>query len=73
VRAARAHIARTIRAARLLVRDSRVPRPLRWLAAAALLPVPGPFDEMVLLVLAPWLLAFHREPMRQAWRAAARP
>jgi hypothetical protein len=62
---------RIIRATRLIVSDSRIPRPLRWLAGLALLPVPGPFDEAVLLLVAPLLLAFHREPMRDAWRAAA--
>jgi hypothetical protein len=66
----RAFAARAIRAARLVVADSRIPRPLRWLAAVALLPVPGPVDEAVLLVVAPLLLAFHREPMREAWRSA---
>jgi hypothetical protein len=63
---------RLLRATRILVRDGRIPRPLRWLAAFAILPIPGPVDEAALLVLAPLLLAFHREPMRDAWRAAAR-
>jgi hypothetical protein len=66
----RAFCGRAIRAARLLVADRRIPRPLRWLAAVALLPIPGPVDEAVLLLVAPLLLAFHREPMREAWRAA---
>ena len=63
---------RLLRATKILVRDQRIPRPLRWLAALALMPIPGPVDEVALLVLAPLLLAFHREPMREAWRAAAR-
>jgi hypothetical protein len=66
-------MARTIRATRLLVTDARVPRPLRWLAALALLPIPGPFDEAVLLLVAPPLFAFYREPMRDAWRRARLP
>jgi hypothetical protein len=65
-------VRRLLRATRLLVRDQRIPRPLRWLGAIALLPIPGPVDEAALLVLAPLLLAFHREPMRDAWRAAER-
>jgi hypothetical protein len=69
----RGFVARAIRATRLLVADRRIPRPLRWLAAIALLPIPGPFDEAVLLLVAPLMLAFHREPMREAWRAAAHP
>jgi hypothetical protein len=36
----------------------------------ALLPIPGPFDEAVLLVLAPVLFVFHRTPMKEAWRDA---
>jgi hypothetical protein len=63
-------IARTIRAVRLLVLDGRVPKPLRWLAAIALLPIPGPVDEAVLLLVAPPLFLFYRGPMRDAWRMA---
>jgi hypothetical protein len=73
VRRCRSFIAQAIRATRLLVRDARVPRPLRWLAAFALLPIPGPFDEAVLLLVAPPLFVFYREPMRDAWRRAALP
>jgi len=61
---------RVINATRLLVRDGRIPRPLRWLAGIALLPIPGPVDEAVLLVLAPVLFIFYRGPMREAWRRA---
>lgn len=70
MRAARSFLARVIRATRILVRDGRVPRPLRWLAAIALLPIPGPFDEAVLLLIAPPLFVFYREPLREAWRSA---
>jgi hypothetical protein len=64
--------ARTMRATRRIVSDERIPRPLRWLAGLALLPIPGPFDEAVLLILAPILAAFYRGPMREAWREAGR-
>jgi hypothetical protein len=64
---------RLLRATRLLLRDGRIPRPLRWLAAIALLPIPGPVDEAALLLLAPLLFAFHREPLREAWSRAAEP
>jgi hypothetical protein len=67
VRPARDFAARTIRAMRLLARDRRIPKPLRWLAGLALLPIPGPVDELVLLLVAPVLFAFYREPMREAW------
>jgi hypothetical protein len=65
-------IARTIRATGVLARDRRIPKPLRWLAGLALLPIPGPFDEAVLLLIAPVFFAFYRQPMREAWRDAER-
>jgi hypothetical protein len=40
---------RVFRAAKLVARDPRIPRPLKWLAALGLLPVP--FDEAVLRAL----------------------
>jgi hypothetical protein len=63
-------VRRAIRAAKLLARDSRIPRPLRWLAAVGLLPVPGPFDEAVLLLAAGLVFTFHRDAVRDAWREA---
>jgi hypothetical protein len=64
-------VLRVIRAMRLLARDKRVPRPLRWIAAIGLLPIPGPIDEAVLLLVAPIFAVFYRQPMRDAWRQAA--
>jgi len=52
------------------VRDDRIPRPLKWVAALGLLPVPGPFDEVVLLCVAAFLFAFRRDVLRDAWQAA---
>jgi hypothetical protein len=60
--------ARTVRTIVLVVRDRRIPRPFRWLAALGLLPIPGPFDEALLLLIAIPLFAFYREPMRDAWQ-----
>jgi hypothetical protein len=54
----------------LLARDARIPKPLRWLAGIGLLPIPGPLDEIVLLLVAPILVGFYREPMREAWERA---
>ncbi len=62
---------RVFRAVRFAATDARIPRPLRLLAALGLLPVPGPFDEIVLLVVAVPLALFYREPLADAWRRAA--
>jgi len=61
---------RVYRAVRLLARDGRIPRPLKWLAAVGLAPVPGPFDEVVLLLVAALLFAFRRDVLREAWQAS---
>lgn len=55
---------------RILARDGRIPRPLRWLVALALLPIPGPVDEALLVLVAAILLVFYRPRLREAWRAA---
>lgn len=56
---------------KLIARDARVPKPLRWVAAIGLLPIPGPFDEALLLIVVPVFAVFYRGPMRDAWRQAA--
>ena len=66
-----AFLKRTARAVRLVLRHDRIPRPLRWLAALGLLPIPGPFDEAVLLLVALILFVFYRKELRQAWRDAS--
>jgi hypothetical protein len=38
-----------------------------------LLPVPGPFDEVVLLVVGCVLWLFYRDELTEAWRLGARP
>jgi hypothetical protein len=63
-------VRRTIRAVKLLARDEKIPRPLKWLALVGLAPVPGPFDEAVLLLIGALLWTFYRDRMRRAWRAA---
>ena len=62
---------RTLWAVRLLARDNRIPKPLRWLAAIGLLPIPGPFDEAVLLAVAVPVALFYRDPLADAWKRAA--
>jgi hypothetical protein len=70
VRNALYFLKRTIRAVRLAATDKRIPRPLRWLAAFGLAPIPGPFDEALLLVVAIPLALFYREPLADAWTRA---
>jgi hypothetical protein len=62
---------RLFRAVRIAATDTRIPRPLRWLAAFGLLPIPGPVDEAILLIVAVPLALFYRGPLREAWRAAS--
>jgi hypothetical protein len=73
MRALRVCIARLLRATVLVVRDKRIPRPVRWAAGLGLMPMPGPFDELVLLVVAVPLFVFYRGPLREAWHATAAP
>ena len=70
VRGLRQFVGRTIRAVRILARDRRIPRLLRWLAAVGLLPIPGPIDEAVLVLIAVPLFVFYRATMREAWQRA---
>ena len=63
-------IGRAIRAVKSVVRDGRIPRPVRWGGALGLLPVPGPFDEIVLLGVGGILWLFYRDQLAEAWRKA---
>ncbi len=67
---ARCFLERTTRAVKIVVGNGSIPRPLRWLAAFGLLPVPGPFDEAVLLFVAVILFVFYRDELREAWTQA---
>jgi hypothetical protein len=62
---------RTARAVRIVIGHGGIPRPIRWLAAFGLAPIPGPFDEAALLLVALVLFVFYRRELRQAWRDAA--
>ena len=62
---------RVVLAVKILARDGRIPKPLRGLVAFGVLPIPGPVDEVVLLIVGPILWIFYRDRFRQAWSQAA--
>jgi hypothetical protein len=66
-RAVRAFAGRAVRSVRIVIRDGRIPRPIRWGGALGLMPVPGPFDEIVLLLVGAVLWLFYRDQLREAW------
>jgi hypothetical protein len=70
LRSALAFLKRTIRAVRIAANDKRIPQPFRWLAALGLAPIPGPFDEALLLIAAVPLALFYRGPLAEAWNRA---
>jgi hypothetical protein len=71
VRSTARFFARTFRAVGFAATDERIPRWLRGLVALGLLPVPGPFDEAVLLLAAVPLAVFYRVELAEAWGRAA--
>jgi hypothetical protein len=71
VRSTQIFITRAVRTVQIVLRDGRIPKPLRWGGALALLPIPGPFDEAVLLLLAGLLWLFYRQQLGEAWSQSA--
>jgi hypothetical protein len=67
---ARAFLTRTAGAVKIVVGHPGIPRWLRWSAGLGLAPIPGPFDEALLLVVAAILFVFYRRELQQAWREA---
>ena len=67
MQAAIAFFRHVVRAVMTAATDTRIPRPLRWLAALGLLPIPGPFDEALLFLVALPLALFYRRPLAEAW------
>ena len=63
---------KTIRAVTLVIRDGRIPRPIRWGGALGLLPIPGPFDDVVLLIIGGLLWVFYRDRLKEAWNHAGK-
>lgn len=70
MRGAVAFLRHTVRAVTIAATDKRIPRPLRWAAGLGLLPIPGPFDEAVLVLVAVPLALLYRRPLAEAWRQA---
>lgn len=65
---------RLLKLAKLLARDPRVPRPVRALILVGLLPVPGPFEEAVLVGSLALLLVIRPGLIRTLWcESAAEP
>jgi hypothetical protein len=62
---------RLIRAVKILARDGRIPKPLRGLVAFGILPIPGPLDEAVLLIVGLILWTFYRGRLQEAWNRSA--
>jgi hypothetical protein len=64
-------VRRLLHALELAARDRRIPRSVRAVAAFGLLPIPGPVDEAVLLLIAPVFALFYRRELAEAWQKAA--
>jgi hypothetical protein len=60
----------TAGALKIAATDDRIPKPLRGLVALGLLPIPGPFDEALLVLVAVPLALFYRRPLAEAWARA---
>lgn len=72
MRSLAAFLKRTAKTVRIVLGHGGLPRPIRWLAAFGLLPIPGPIDEAVLLLVALILFVFYRSELRDAWERAGR-
>jgi hypothetical protein len=57
---------------RRLLADPRVPRPVKWLLAIAVLPIPGPIDEIAGGAAIALLLRGSRGVVREHWAALRR-
>jgi hypothetical protein len=73
MRAAAAIVRRLVSAIRIAATDERIPMPLRWAAGLGLLPIPGPVDEAILVLVALPLALFYRRPLAEAWEQARKP
>lgn len=60
----RSHTKRAIRIGRALATDKRLPRYLRVLLAFGLLPIPGPVDDVILVIAGVLVIVRHRATFR---------
>ena len=72
MRSSAAFLKRTANAVRIVLRNGGIPRPVRWLAAFGVAPIPGPIDEAVLVLVALILFLFYRRELREAWKQGER-
>lgn len=54
--------------ARALLKHPSIPRPVRWLLILALIPIPGPIDEIAAVLVLLILVAFHRQLLVKTWQ-----
>ncbi len=52
---------------KFVIKDKRIPKWIKILAAFGLAPIPGPIDEIVLLFVLPILFIFYRPILKEAW------
>jgi ABC-type sulfate transport system permease subunit len=57
---------------RRLLADPRVPRPVKWLLTIAVLPIPGPVDELAGAAAAWWLTRHAPQLVAEHWNALVR-
>lgn len=62
---------RHLRVARALATDTELPRWLRWLVLFGALPIPGPVDDVALVVAAVILVTFYRHRIRHHYAIEA--
>lgn len=60
-------MARAFKAAKILAKDERLPKKVRYPLIIACLPWPGPQDNIVQLACLAILFRFYREPLIEAW------
>ena len=60
-------IKRIIKTVKILAIEDKLPKWLRGMGLFGIAPVPGPFDEIVLMFVAIIVAAFYREVFKEAW------